>query len=58
MPFALPDTTPDAPAQLYNIKTDPGETTNLFFKHPEVVAELKALLDKSISEGRSAPSSP
>ena len=58
MPFALPDTAPEAPAQLYNLETDPGETTNLFFKHPEVVAELKALLDKSISEGRSAPSSP
>jgi arylsulfatase A len=58
MPFVLPDTAPDAPAQLYNINTDPGETTNLFFEHSEVVAELKALLDKSITEGRSAPHSP
>ena len=33
-PFALPDTAPEAPAQLYNLKTDPGETTNLYFKHP------------------------
>jgi arylsulfatase A len=58
MPFAVPDTAPDAPAQLYNLETDPGETTNLFFKHTEVVAELKALLDNSIIEGRSAPHSP
>jgi arylsulfatase A-like enzyme len=57
-PYALPETDPEAPAQLYNLETDPRETTNLFFKHPEVIAELKALLDKSITEGRSAPTSP
>jgi len=57
-PFALPDTAPKAPAQLYHLDTDPGETTNLFFKHPKIAAELKALLDQSITEGRSAPTSP
>jgi arylsulfatase A-like enzyme len=57
-PFALPDAAPEAPTQLYNLESDPGETTNLFFKHPEMVAELKALLDKSASEGRSAPTPP
>ena len=57
-PFALPDTEPEATAQLYNLETDPGERTNLFFKHPEISSELKALLDKSISDGRSAPAEP
>ncbi len=57
-PFALPDTVPDAPAQLYNLETDPGETTNLFFQNPKIAGELKALLDQSISENRSAPTSP
>ncbi|WP_395095002.1 sulfatase-like hydrolase/transferase [Armatimonas sp.] len=52
--FALPDTAPDAPGQLYNLETDPGETTNLYFKHPELVKELKALLESSKAQGRSA----
>jgi len=45
--YALPDTAPDAPGQLYNLETDPGERTNLYFKHPEIVKELKRLLDAS-----------
>ncbi len=53
-PFALPDNAPDAPGQLYNLETDPGETVNLYFKHPEIVSELKALLEKSKVEGHSA----
>ena len=39
-PFKLPDTDPDAPGQLYDLDTDPGETTNLYSRHPEIVAEL------------------
>lgn len=54
-PFALPESAPNAPGQLYNLQDDPGETTNLYDKHPEIVRELKALLDKSRREGRSAP---
>ena len=53
-PFKLPDTAPDAPGQLYNLATDPGETTNLSAKHPELVAQLKALIDASVESGRSA----
>ena len=53
-PFALPDTAPDAPGQLYNLETDPGETVNLYFKHPEIVSELKALLKRSKVQRRSA----
>jgi arylsulfatase A len=52
--YALPDTAPDAPGQLYNLADDPGEKTNLYFKHPEVVKELKRLLDASKVAGRTA----
>ena len=45
-PFALPERAPEAPGQLYNLDTDPGETDNLYFKHPEIVEELKSQLDK------------
>lgn len=54
-PFALTDTAPTAPGQLYNLKTDPGERTNLYFERPEIVKELKGLLDQSKASGRSAP---
>jgi arylsulfatase A-like enzyme len=53
--YALPDTDPDAPGQLYNLETDPGETTNLYSKHPELVRRLKAQLDAYRKSGRSAP---
>jgi arylsulfatase A-like enzyme len=53
--FALPDTAPNAPGQLFNLDTDPGETTNLYFQHPEIVSELKSLLESSKASGRSAP---
>ncbi|MFI3331764.1 MAG: arylsulfatase [Rikenellaceae bacterium] len=43
------------PVQLYNMKTDPSEKTNLQDKYPEKVEELKALLTKYIKEGRSTP---
>jgi arylsulfatase A-like enzyme len=53
--FALPDTAPDAPAQLFNLADDPGETVNLYEKHPKIAVELKAQLEKFKSSGRSAP---
>lgn len=53
--YALPEMAPEAPGQLYNLDTDPGETTNLYFKHPEIVNELKAQLDACVKSGRSAP---
>ncbi len=58
LPFALPDTAPNAPAQLYNLKTDPGETTNLYFKHPEIVKELKSLMEESKADGRTVAAKP
>ena len=54
-PFALPETDPDAPGQLYDLEADPGETRNLYSEHPEVVAELKVLLEATKASGRSAP---
>jgi len=54
-PFFLPDTAPTAPNQLYNLTADPGETTNLSIERPEIVTELKALLEKSKADGRSRP---
>ena len=51
--FALPDAAPTAPGQLYHLDTDPGETNNLYFKQPDVVKELKALLEASKVSGRS-----
>ena len=32
------------PGQLYNLDSDPKETTNLYNKHPDIVKELKARL--------------
>ncbi len=52
--FAVADTAPNAPGQLYNLETDPEETVNLYFKHPEIVRELKTLLENSKIQGRSA----
>ncbi len=53
--YRLPDTAPDAPAQLYDLEADPGETKNLYFDRPEIVEEMKALLQESIDTGRSVP---
>lgn len=50
--FALPNTDPEAPGQLFNLKDDPGETTNLYSKRPEMMKKLKALLDESVASGR------
>ena len=44
---------PDAPGQLYNLETDPGETKNLYYECPEIVKELQGLLEKSKQSGRS-----
>jgi arylsulfatase A-like enzyme len=41
--------------QLYDMKTDPGETTNVYKDHPEIVERLTALLARYRKEGRSTP---
>jgi arylsulfatase A len=43
------------PVQLYNLADDLGETRNLAAAMPEKVAEMKAMHEKVISEGRSTP---
>ena len=40
-------------AQLYDLDSDPGETTNLYETHPEEVAHLLALLKADVERGRS-----
>ncbi len=53
--FALPEKSPQAPGQLYNLVDDPGETTNLYDKRPEIAKRLKSQLEEFKSSGRSAP---
>lgn len=53
--YILPEAEPDAPGQLYNLADDPGETKNLYNEHPEIVEQLRSLLDQSKKSGRSAP---
>ena len=43
------------PYQLYNMKTDPSESKNLYDQYPEIVNELKGLILKYINDGRSTP---
>lgn len=43
------------PLQLYNLKHDISETTNLHTKHPDVVDELTELLQSYVDRGRSTP---
>ncbi len=43
------------PAQLYNLAEDLAETKNLYADKPEIVAELTALMDRIVADGRSTP---
>lgn len=43
------------PAELYNLKEDLLERNNEYANHPEVVKELRALLERTIAQGRSTP---
>jgi arylsulfatase A-like enzyme len=46
------------PVQLYNLAEDLGEVHNLAAARPEKVAEMQALLEKLITDGRSTPGTP
>ena len=41
--------------QLYDLASDPSETTNLMAQHPERVATMKAAMEKAIAQGRTTP---
>lgn len=41
--------------QLYRLSMDPGETQNVYQKHPEVVSRLTELLERYRSQGYSRP---
>ena len=53
--YALPEKAPSAAGQLYNLKTDPGETTNLYLEETERAQTLKTKLEEFKRTGRSAP---
>ena len=53
--YKLPELAPDARGQLYSLQTEPGETTRLCYEHPDIVKELKLVLQTSKRSGRSAP---
>jgi len=53
--YRLVEDEPEAPGQLYNLTTDPGETKNLYFKEEAKRKEMQALLKKLKESGRSAP---
>jgi arylsulfatase A-like enzyme len=46
---------PGTKPELYNLADDIGETKNLAGEKPELVVEMKALLEKLITDGRSTP---
>jgi arylsulfatase A len=39
--------------QLYNLETDPGETTNVWLQYPDVVAELTKFYKAHVARGSS-----
>ena len=53
--YIVPEKEPEAPGQLYNLDTDPGETNNLYFERSEIVKELKNKLEDFKKSGRSVP---
>ncbi|TWT76505.1 Arylsulfatase [Planctomycetes bacterium CA13] len=54
--YHFADTAPNSPGQLFDMEIDPGETLNLSGSRPEIVEQLQAILEESLSSGRSAPS--
>ena len=46
---------PENPVQLYNLRQDAGETTNLAEQHPDKVAQLQTLLDNWMKNAVPSP---
>jgi arylsulfatase A-like enzyme len=38
---------PDAPLELYDLSTDPSETTDVAAEHPDIVAEMERILEEA-----------
>ena len=53
--YALPESAPEAPGQLYDLANDPGETNNLYFAEEDRRVAMKSLLEDLKASGRSAP---
>ncbi len=43
------------PGELFNLKTDPAQKTNRYATETAIVSELTALMERTITEGRSTP---
>jgi hypothetical protein len=54
----LNDTSKMPLVQLYDLKSDIGEQTNLQAEQPKIVAELTALMEQYVTQGRSTPGAP
>ena len=53
--FGLKDYGKDNPGLLFNLKTDPGQSKNLYAKHPEKVENMRSLLKRYINGEPCAP---
>lgn len=45
----------EAPYELYNMEEDPGESTNLYFEHPDIVEKMTRQITEIVKNGRSTP---
>lgn len=53
-PADMDSPAPNSKGQLYDMSTDVSETKNVYDENPEIVAELKALVEKYKNDGRSS----